>query len=189
MSCKKQKRTEESHVQDDNNTIEAQELLPPNLRSQLILGEPWRASAPVLGELKFLADRLRGPLHKMFPTLLKEECDGIEKPIRRNIATHVELLNPQHVTKYPEPLQEDEIATRDLLKAMVQQCRAKKLSWHTGSGTGMNTTASLVVDLTGRTHACRGVHITIVQARAMKISEIDKGTILATANHLLKQAE
>jgi len=130
---------------------------------------------------------MRAELHHKFPIQLKEEKEGKLQPVAREIAPHVELLNPNFATPWPDSLTPKECETRQEMQQLLIQCKADHIKWVTGSGTGMNTTTSLVVQLAGLPHACRGMHITIAATRAAKSIPVDEQMILEEANNIAEK--
>ena len=64
------------------------------------------------------------------------------------------------------------------MQQLLSKCKADKIKWITGSGTGMNMNTSLVVQLAGLPHTCRGMHITLAATRAVVSTPVYEQMIL-----------
>ena len=162
-------------------------MLPDRLRYNITTTTPWRASVPITGPFERFVLDVRAELHRKFPIQLKEENQGKVQPVARQIEPHVEVINPKVATKWPESLTPKECETRQEMQQLLSQCKADKIQWVTGSGTGMNTTTSLVVQLAGLPHACRGMHITLAATRAAVSIPIYEQMILEEANNIAEK--
>ena len=85
--------------------------------------------------MQFVMDA-REVLHQTIPVQLEEAKKGEIKPIVRNIAPHVELIDPSVATGWPEPLSPQELGERHNMLNLLHRCKPERLDWLAGEGTG-----------------------------------------------------